>query len=261
MNHLLANVIDLEEYPLKDGHFRTECKRTLDENGALVMRNFVRPAAIASIQSEGEANEHLAYYAVNNHNIYLEPSDPEYPADHPRNREVVSSKGCITTDQIPDGSVLHVLYDATEFREFLCAVLGEAELHEYGDTMSSINLHYASEGQELGWHFDNSSFAITLMIQSPESGGVFEYVKDVRDADSGEMSYELSGEILDGNVPAKTLTIDAGALVLFRGRNSMHRVTPVKGSRTRMLVVLAYNTEPGISLSESARMTFFGRLG
>lgn len=143
----------------------------------------------------------------------------------------------------------------------MCAVLDEAELHEYGDTLSSINLHYASEGQELGWHFDNSSFAITLMIQQPEKGGAFEYVKDVRDADNGEMNYALTEKILDGEVGTKTLTMEAGTLVLFRGRNSMHRVTPVKGKRTRMLVVLAYNTEPGISLSESARMTFFGRLG
>ncbi|MCH7604221.1 MAG: 2OG-Fe(II) oxygenase family protein, partial [Planctomycetes bacterium] len=148
-----------------------------------------------------------------------------------------------------------------EFREFLCAVLGEAELHEYGDALSSINLHYASEGQELGWHFDNSSFAITLLIQKPEGGGVFEYVKDVRDADRGEMNYELSGKVLDREVPIETLVMDPGDLVFFRGRNSMHRVTPVEGSRTRMLVVLAYNTEPGISLSESARMTFYGRLG
>ncbi len=261
MNQLLANVIDLEQYPLNDDDFLTECKRMLDENGAMVMRNFLKPAAIASIQREGEINQHLAYDTVSNHNIYLKPSDPQYPADHPRNREVASSKGCITTDQITADSVLRTLYDATEFREFLCAVLSEAELHEYGDALSSINLHYASEGQELGWHFDNSSFAVTLMIQTSESGGAFEYVKDVRDADSGEMNYELSGEILDRKVPTKTLAIDAGALALFRGRNSMHRVTPVKGNRTRILVVLAYNTDPGISLSESARMTFFGRLG
>ena len=260
MNQLLANVIDMEQYPLMNDDFRIDCKRTLDENGALVMRNFVKPAAIASIKSDGEVNRHLAYYTVNSHNIYLKPSDSQYPADHPRNREVSSSKGCITTDQIPEGSVLHTLYNATEFREFLCAVLDEAELHEYGDALSSINLHYASEGQELGWHFDNSSFAITMMIQNPESGGVFEYVNDVRDADSGEMNYEYSGKILDGDVPTKILAMDAGTLVLFRGRNSMHRVTPVKGNRTRMLVVFAYNTEPGISLSESARMTFFGRL-
>ena len=261
MNQLLADIIDLEQYPLDDDDFRAACKRTLDENGALVMRQFVKPAAVSIIQSEGEANQHLAYYTVKNHNIYLKPSDPDYPADHPRNREIASSKGCITADQIPHDSVLHTLYDSPEFREFLCVVLGEAELHEYGDAMSSINLHYAGEGQELGWHFDNSSFAITLLIQKPEGGGVFEYVKDVRDADRGEMNYELSGKVLDREVPIETLEMDPGDLVFFRGRNSMHRVTPVEGSRTRMLVVLAYNTEPGISLSESARMTFYGRLG
>ena len=99
------------------------------------------------------------------------------------------------------------------------------------------------------------------MVQRPENGGVFEYVKDVRDADSGDMNYKLSGEILDGEVAPQTLSMDAGTLVLFRGRNAMHRVTPVMDNLTRMLVVLAYNTEPDISLSESARMTFFGRLG
>ena len=261
MNQHLENVIDLEKYPLGNDGFRTECKRTLDKDGALVMPNFVKLAAIAAIRSDGETQQHLAYYTVDKHNIYLKPSDVQYPSDHPRNRAVSSSKGCITTDQIPEGSALHAIYEATEFRQFLCAVLGEAELHEYGDSLSSINLHYASEGQELGWHFDNSSFAITLMIQQPESGGAFEYVKDVRDADNGDMNYELTEKILDGEVPTKTLTMEARTLVLFRGRNSMHRVTPVRGNRSRMLVVLAYNTEPGISLSESARMTFFGRLG
>ena len=51
--------------------------------------------------------------------------------------------------------------------------------------------------------------------------------------------------------------MNPGDLVLFRGRNSMHRVTPAQGGTTRMLVVLAYNTEPGVCLSDSARMTFF----
>ena len=260
MNQSLTDIVNLELYPLQDSDFRNNCKHTLDENGVLVMRNFLKPSSTASIQSEGEQNQHLAYYTVDNHNIYLKPPDPEYPADHTRNREVSSSKGCITTDQISADSALRKLYDDPGFREFLCAVLNESELHEYADALSSINLHYASEGQELGWHFDNSSFAITLMIQTPKSGGSFEYVKDVRDADNGEMNYELCGRILDGEVSTKILAIDAGALVLFRGRNSMHRVTPVKGNRTRMLAVLAYNTEPGISLSESARMTFYGRL-
>jgi len=154
-----------------------------------------------------------------------------------------------------------VLYDASEFRDFMCVVLDIEELHEYVDPLSSINLHYASNGQELGWHFDNSSFAITLLIQPPVDGGEFEYVRDVRDADQGDMNYQLSKKVLDGKIPPEKLSLSAGSLVLFRGRNSIHRVTPAKGGQPRMLVVLAYNTEPGISLSESARMTFYGRLG
>jgi hypothetical protein len=260
MNRLLAEAIDLEKFPLGSENFRAECKHNLDENGALVLRNFVKPEAIASIQDEGLKHQHLAYYTTTDHNIYLTTPDDTYPPDHPRNRLVSSSKGCITDDQIRGDSALRTLYDAKEFREFICSVLGESELHEYADAMSSINLHYAGEGQELGWHFDNSSFAITLMIENPNGGGEFEYVKDVRDADAGEMNFELSGKVLNGEIPTKKLAMDPGALALFRGRNSMHRVTPTVGDRTRMLVVLAYNTKPGISLSEPARMTFFGRL-
>jgi len=173
---------------------------------------------------------------------------------------VTSSKGCITTDQIPTDSALHKIYHAPEFRNFLCTVLGESQLYEYADTLSSINLHYASEGQELGWHFDNSSFAITLLIEKPRSGGVFEYVKDVRDADSGETNYNRIGSILDNQAPVSSLNMEPGTLVLFRGRNALHHVTPTIGDRTRMLVVMAYNSTPGVALPESARMTFYGRL-
>lgn len=230
-------------------------------NGALVIDNFLLPEAIESVRQDGLARAHLAHYTSSDHNIYLQPEDTNFSADHPRNRPVLSSKGCITTDQIPAASVLHDLYEASEFRAFLCAVLQEQALYEYADPLSSINLHYASAGQELGWHFDNSSFAITLLIESPIGGGVFEYVKNVRDADAGEMNYDLAEKVLNAEVPCDTLSIAPGSLVLFRGRNSMHRVTPIEGDKTRMLVVLAYNTQPGISLTESARMTFFGRLG
>ena len=168
--------------------------------------------------------------------------------------------GCITHDIIAAESPLRTLYDSESFRGFLCSVMDERSLYEYADPLSSINLHYAGPGQELGWHFDNSSFAVTLMIQAPEKGGAFEYVGGMRDADKGEMNFDGVEKVLNGDIPPERLTMDDGALVLFRGRNSIHRVAPVEGSRTRMLVVLAYNSEPGISLSESARMTFFGRL-
>ena len=56
------------------------------------------------------------------------------------------------------------------------------------------------------------------------------------------------------------LSKDVETLVLFRGRNSIHRVSPNESDKTRMLAVLAYNSQEGVELSESARMTFYGRL-
>ncbi len=256
----LNRIVDTEKYPLSDPAFRSSSRDTLSAEGALVLRGFLRPSAIESIRREGEDNRHRAYFCTQEHNAYLTPPDPDYLADHPRNRIVVSSKGCITDDVVPPESQLRALYNSPEFRDYLCAVLGEMALYEYADPLSSVNIHYAEPGQELGWHFDNSSFAITLMIQEPERGGAFEYVKGMRDADKGDMNFPGVGRVLDGDIEPNRLTMDAGALVLFRGRNAIHRVAPVEGERTRMLVVLAYNSAPGISLSESARMTFYGRL-
>lgn len=233
----------------------------LENDGALVLPGFIVGAALGHMISEAKASEGKAYFCSQNHNVYLTSSDPEYPNDHPRNRQVVSSKGCICDDEISTDSALRTLYDSDDFRQFLCAVLSEEELHLYADRVSSINIHYAGEGQELGWHFDNSSFATTLLIDKPDGGGQFEYVKDVRDADAGEYSFEAVGDILSGNTVPDVLEADAGTLMLFRGKNSLHRVTPTLGSKTRLLAVLAYNSKPGVSLSEDARMTFYGRLG
>lgn len=257
----LAQIIDQTNYLITDPTYQAASRHKFNTSGVLVMPGFVRADAIASIHTEGQENHQHIWSDVKKHNVYLSAPDPEYPADHPRNRTVTSSKGCLTDDQVPVTSALRTLYNAPEFRAFLCAVLGEDQLFEYADPLSSINLHFAETGQELGWHFDNSSFAITLMVQPPETGGQFEYVTDVRDADAGEMSYTAVTDILDGRTPVETINVAAGTLVFFRGRNSMHRVAPNLGARTRVLAVLAYNTAPGIALSEEARMTFYGRTG
>ena len=88
---------------------------------------------------------------------------------------------------------------------------------------------------------------------------MFEYVPALRDHGNGDMNFEGVGEVLDGDVQGIPLDIRAGTLALFRGRNSLHRVTPTLGDTLRIQVVMAYNTEPGVGLSEQARITFYGR--
>jgi hypothetical protein len=241
--------------------FVAECRAELEAKGALVVKGFFSAAAIEAVVRQSEAAESEAYYARSSHNVYLTPPDASLDDNHPFNRQVVSSKGLIADDQIPKQSPLRTVYDSPEFREFLCAVLDIPEVHPYADSLSSVNVHFAQHGKELGWHFDNSSFAVTMLLQAPESGGVFEYVANVRDADSGEMGFEQVAAILDGEEPVSQLKFSPGDLVLFRGRDSIHRVTPTIGDTTRMLVVFAYNSEPGVGLSESALGTFYGRTG
>ena len=74
------------------------------------------------------------------------------------------------------------------------------------------------------------------------------------------MNYEGVDKLLKNQISYDTLNMNSGTLVLFRGKNSIHRVTPVEGEITRILAVLAYNSEPNVSLSETSRMTFYGRL-
>lgn len=256
----LDQVINITAHPIHHKHYEQSCKLQLDKKGVLVLKDFLTLSARSAMVEEGINKQSEAFYTSSGHNVYLTQKDPSFADDHPRNRWVQSSKGCITDDQVALDSPLRTLYDSPQLRSFLAFVMGEERLYPYADSLSSINLHYASQGQELGWHFDNSSFAITLLIQSPKAGGQFEYVTKLRDSSKGDMNYEGVEQVLNGHMQASKLAMSAGDLVLFRGRDSLHRVTPTQGDTTRMLAVLAYNAEADIALSESARMTFFGRL-
>ena len=258
----LEDIVDLANNPIGQSSFADACRTTLDDDGVLVLSNFIRADALASLRAESKVSQDNAYFCTQSHSVYLYlgPPDPSLPDSHAFNRQVWSSKGCICDDDISATSPLRILYDDGSFRHFIASVTGQGELHPYADSLSSINIHYAGRGQELGWHFDNSTFAITLLIQKPPSGSRFEYIKNLRNADAGDMNFDGVQALLDGKTQPQVLAMKEGDLVLFRGRNSIHRVSPNESDTTRMLAVLAYNAEAGVQLSKNARMTFYGRL-
>ena len=253
------NIINLEQHPIQESDYSKSCKDQLDSTGALVMEDFLNSDTVESLQAEARELRPLAYFCHQNHNAYLLDPDPDFPQEHIRNLEQVSDKGCITHDQVPENSLLRTLYEWPDFRKFLKQVLGET-VFPYADTLSSININYYEQGQQLGWHFDNASFAVTLMLQSPGQGGEFEYREMVRNCEKDDSAFADTEAVIKGKLQPKTLAIGDGSLVLFRGRNSLHRVAPVVSEHARILVTLNFNTEPGIMLSELARMAFFGRL-
>jgi len=254
----LEKIVNLHQHPIQDILYTQSCKKKLDSTGALVMKFFLSADTVESLQNEAREVRPLAYFCSQNHNAYLLDSDPSLPDDHIRNLEQVSDKGCVPHDQIPDNSQLRTLYEWPVFRAFLESVL-DLSVYPYADKLSSININYYEQGQQLGWHYDNASFAITLMVQASESGGEFEYLEKVRDREAGEQGFADTEAVIKGNLQPKTLAMGDGALVLFRGRNSLHRVAPVASFQERILVTLNFNTESGVMISELVRTTFFGR--
>ena len=257
--NILNNFINIDSYPIDNVEFIESCKNSFFKNGVLAIPNFINDESIKKFCIEAEKNKYKAYFTKNTHNVFLTPIDNNLPKEHIYNFQLSSSKGCITTDQIPKSSGLKIIYNSVIFKNFISKIVCEKKLYEYADPLSSINIHYANKGQELGWHFDNSNFAVTLLLQKPNNGGIFKYAKDVRNLNN-KVNYEGIEKIIHGKVKPSILDIKPGTLVLFRGKNSMHKVTPTIGDKTRFLVVFAYNSKPGISLSKSAQKTFFGRI-
>ncbi len=51
-----------------------------------------------------------------------------------------------------------------------------------------------------------------------------------------------------------------GTLLVFAGRNSLHRVTPIGGDRRRDVALLAYDTRPDTDSSDLLKLIRYGRL-
>jgi len=256
----LQDIVDVERHPINAGSYAARCRRELEQKSILVLNNFLTKKALAELQGEADSLHDKAFYCSQKHNVLLTEKNPQLDDNHPCNIEVVSDKGCVPHDLIPHGSHLRTIYNSSIFQSFVQSILSLDKIHPYADTLASINYNYYEEGQQLGWHFDNASFAITLMIQSPASGGKFQYVVDGRNVEKNTVDVQRVDAVLQNKHPVEELQVGEGTLVLFYGRNYLHRVTPVTSPQPRVLVTLNYNLEKNIELSENARLTFFGRL-
>ena len=260
----LGAIVRLARYPIhrpaspEYGRLIEAARASLDSSGAFVLEGFLLPQAVAAILDQSDSMAEAAFVSSQPHNVFLVPGDPAFPADHARNRLVRSEKAVLADDQIPRDSLLRRLYGADCFRAFLSAALDVEGLFPFEDPLAPINVSFYGEGHELGWHFDNSPFALTLLLRDPTAGGAFEYVPNIR-SETPE-SYVAIARILDGDQAAvRELKQGRGALVLFKGARSLHRVTPCSGPVARAIAVLSYAPEPGRNLKEHTRMLFYGR--
>lgn len=236
-----------------------EHTKLLKEKGILVFPEFINDFGLGQIQKEATALKPNAYQSTSEYNVYVLPTDPEFPLDSPRNQLMKTTKKCVPNDLIALDSPLMTLYNSPTIQKWFSTLMGVSNLYPYSDPLSSVNINYYEEGDALGWHFDNSDFTITLLAKNCKKGGIYEYFTDMRYTEHGEENYPLVKKILNDKVPSEQQPAQSGDLMIFKGNKSLHRVTEVLEGE-RILVTFNYNLEEGIPLSEQSRKTFFGRI-
>jgi hypothetical protein len=53
--------------------------------------------------------------------------------------------------------------------------------------------------------------------------------------------------------------LEAGTLNVFAGRNTLHRVSPVRGEKSRLVAVFCYYERPDARFSAEESIGFYGR--
>lgn len=260
----LADVIDLDRYPIQElsspkGQALIDyCHASLAFEGACELPGFFKPEAVARLVQEAVQKQPNAYRTDDAHNIYFEeiPQDPS--TDDPSGLVERSAKLTVAWDLIDPVSPLRVAYESDELTAFLGAALRMTSFYRYADPLGAASLMLFGDGDELGWHFDRSPFAVTIMLQPAARGGEYQYFYRLRSAED-ENAPGVIDAIRETRPGRIKLSPGPGTLTMFRGQYSLHRVTPIEGGRTRINAVLAYSERPGDHLNALTQELFYGR--
>ncbi|GAB49709.1 HalD/BesD family halogenase [Mobilicoccus pelagius] len=259
-----ADIVDLDRYPIHDldsdagRRLVEECRAELESTGVCNLHGFVRPEAVARmVDLAGELADH-AWASDRTHTVYFTAPDESRPEMHPRRAQVRSAKHGLAYDRIPTDAPLRRLYESDDLTAFIAAVLRKDRLYRSADPLDVFQVTAFHPGEELGWHFDNSEFSMTVMYQEAESGGQFVYAPGLRSEDD-ENEDGVAAVLAGDESGLKVLPSAPGTLAFFRGEHALHRVTPIEGNRPRINSVLTYGERPDMRLSDLTSEIFYGR--
>jgi hypothetical protein len=259
----LTHLIDLCRYPIDDVDgpiavaLAARCRGELDQSGVSILPGFVTASATTTAVAESEALAPRGHPSDVEGTPYLELPDDGWPEGHPRATWAHTRLTAVPYDQFPAGSVLRTLYESDALLAFLARALG-FEVFRYDDPLGGLNLAVMRDGDRLAWHYDQTDFVVSLAVQESETGGDFECVPMTRSPD--DERYDDVAAILAGD-PSRVVTIPMtpGTLMLFEGRHTLHRVSPIGGARPRYVGLFGYDRKPGTCSSELLRLIRYGR--
>ena len=258
-------LINLDRYPIgsiedlntpEGKTFTEKCAKTYRETGLCALPEFVVPKALTQLSQEAQLATKDAYFCNNTHNAYLTDSASNSDQNDVHKRLEKTFVGSVPYDKIQQ-SDLNQLYLFDPLKEFIRRVLGKEKLYRFADPLGACSINVFVDGGCHGWHFDESEFTVTLMLQAPTQGGNFEYAPGIR---GNKDEARLLGETLDGSRDQVVeLPFTPGTLLIFAGQQTLHRVTAVTGPKPRLVPVLCYAEEPDLKNSAEVRTLFWGR--
>ena len=256
--------MDLDRYPIleldgaKMRGVLEWARGQMHETGACEVRDFITPGGLAQLVADSRAVAPNAYLSTGIGTAYLEVPDFSLPADHPRRMLGPYAVGVIAYDMFPADSALRRLYEWDPLMRFIEAVLQRGPLYRYADPLGALNLAVMNDGDELQWHFDQTDFVVSLAVQDADEGGDFEVAPFVRSAN--DERYDDVMSVFRGDSDKIVhLPMTPGTLLIFAGRHSLHRVSPIRGTTPRLVGLLAYDTKPSTTSTEVLRMARYGR--
>jgi hypothetical protein len=259
-------LVDLARYPLLDPDSPrareaiAACRAELARCGMAVLPGFLREDALAALVAECDTLTPLGHHSVVHGTPYIDVPDVSLPEGHPRRTLGRTALTAVAYDRFPAASALRALYEWDVLMEWVRLLLGRECLFRYADPLGALNLAVMRDGDELAWHYDQTDFVVSIALQSSTGGGEFEVAPWIRSAD--DERYGAVAKVLCGAPDAgvRTVAMTPGTLMLFEGRRSIHRVSPVEGPRPRHVALLAYDTRPGTDSSSLLKRVRYGRL-
>jgi hypothetical protein len=254
-----SSIEDVHDVVDLDWSFVDKGREQMRTAGACEIPGFVLPDALPSFIADAQRLAPLAYRSGGLGTVYLGFPDEAFPVDHPRQWLGNYGVGAVAYDLFPADSPIRQLFEWDELRAFVAAILGLETIYPYADPLGALNLAVMGEGDELQWHFDQTDFVVSLALQDAEIGGDFEVAPFIRSAD--DERYDDVASVLDGDRgPLTVLPMTPGTLLVFAGRHSMHRVSPIHGAIPRLVGLFGYDTQPGTMSSELLKAVRYGRV-
>lgn len=263
---MIDSLVDTETYPLDDPRSPqwmdvvARARKELDDDGCCVLADFIRPSQRAMLRAECDGVSDKAYRTVEVVNVYNTEPDDSLPDDHPARIQFERGNAFVARDAIGPDLAVHRLYTDPGFQQLLAACLGVDEVFALADPLAGLCVNVLEPGHEHPWHFDTNAFAVSLLTQEPDEGGVFEYCPNIRSGQAENFADVRAVLTGDDDHRVRRLHLRCGDLQIFRGRFSLHRVSTVHGSTPRHTAILSYCEQPDVVGSPMRTRQLFGRV-